>query len=378
MKCINEVEIEGKKVFLRVDWNVPVKGGVVVDDNRIRATIPTIKYLQSKNCKIIIGTHIGRPDGKMVKSLSTKILAKKFSEIYSSKVVSTDYVIENSVNKLLNDLKEKEILILGNLRWYSEEESNNKSFAKILTSYADVYVNDAFAVSHRAHASVEAIAHLLPSYSGFLLDKEVKMLSILTERPRHPFVLVLGGAKISDKIGIIKKFSKSADSILVGGAIANTIKYFMKEDIGDSLYDPKAGEIVKDITCTMKDKLFLPIDNKKKNAKSKNFIILDIGPETIKEYRKIISSAKTIFWNGNMGCSEIKGYDIGTAEIAEAISKNPYVKIVAGGDTVGYIDRHKKLDKFTFVSTGGGAALEFLAGIELPSLKALGYYKENK
>ncbi len=379
MKSIRSVQdLENKTVFLRVDWNVPLKNGVITDDIRIRATLPTINYLQSKNCKIIIGTHLGRPEGEIIHSLSTKILAKKLSEIHPGKIIATDYVLETQVKNQIKRLKSKQILVLGNLRWYPEEEANNTAFARILASYADVYVNDAFAVSHRAHASVEAISHFLPSYAGLLLEREVEMLSTLTENPRQPFVIILGGAKIKDKIGMIKRFANIADKILVGGAIANTLRYFKGENVSESLYEPGLEHIAENIFEILKDKLVLPIDNKKKIAPDGKFSILDIGPETIKKFSQIISTAKTIFWNGNMGYSESKEFEIGTAEIADAVKSNPYTKIVAGGDTVGFLDSHKMLECFTFVSTGGGAALEFLAGIQLPGLEVLGYYDKRK
>jgi len=264
---------------------------------------------------------------------------------------------------------------LGNLRWHSEEEANNFSFGKILASYADIFVNDAFAVSHRAHASVEAITKYLPSYAGFLLEKEVESLKILTESPRRPFVLVLGGAKIKDKIKLIKKFAPNVDKIIIGGAIANTIRKFKGTDISVSYHEPNVESIVEDILSVVGDKLILPTDDKRKQERDGKFSILDIGPKTIENYKKIISEAKTIFWNGNMGYSEDKDFESGTLEIAKAIKDNKFIRIVAGGDTVGFLGLLGLTKDYSFVSTGGGAALEFLAGIELPGLKALDYYK---
>ncbi|MEI6144736.1 MAG: phosphoglycerate kinase, partial [Candidatus Berkelbacteria bacterium] len=264
MRLMKDVEIEGKTVFLRVDWNVPLKDGEISNDNRIKATIPTIEYLQSKNCKIIIGTHLGRPDGEIVHSLSTRILAQRFSQLHPGKIVATDYVIEAAVKEQVNKLQPKEVLVLGNLRWYAEEETNNLAFANVLASYAEVFVNDAFAVSHRAHASVEGITNFLPSYAGLLLEKEVKMLSTLTENPRHPFVIILGGAKIKDKVGLIKRFSDCADQILVGGAIANTLKFFKGEDISASFYEPGLENLIENLLADSGQKLILPTDTVKK------------------------------------------------------------------------------------------------------------------
>jgi len=374
---LNDADIEDKIVFLRVDWNVPLERGEILDDNRIRATIPTIEFLQSRNCKIIIGTHIGRPDGEVVPQLSTKILAKRFSEFSKEKVYATDYVIESAVKKQVNALRPKQILVLGNLRWYAEEEQNNFSFARILAGYADIYVNDAFAVSHRAHASVEAISNFLPSYAGLLLEKEVVTLATLTDSPRQPFVLVLGGAKIKEKVGVIKKFAAIADKILIGGAIANTLRYFNGQEVSASTFEANLADTVEQVSEIAKDKIVLPSDDKRKNLENNRFSILDIGPKTIEDFKKYISEAKTIFWNGNMGYSEDREFEDGTLEIAQAIRSNQFIKIIAGGDTVGFVNSHNINSGFTFISTGGGATLEFLAGVELPGLKVLGYYDKE-
>jgi 3-phosphoglycerate kinase len=377
VKSLRKIELSGKKVFLRVDWNVPLKRGKIIDPNRIEATIPTIKYLVDRHCRLIIGTHVGRPDGEIVYSLSTKILAKEFSRIASMQVSATNYIIESDVRKHVNKMGGGDILVLGNLRWQPEEEYNNPAFAQVLASYADLYVNDAFAVSHRAHASVEAITHFLPSYPGFLLEKEVEMLSLFSKNPRKPLVLVLGGAKIKDKIGLIRKFADRADKIIVGGAIANTIRYFKGENIGASTFEPSSESIVEEIIEKIGDRLILPIDDKRKILDDGRFSLLDIGPKSIEKFRQIILQAKTVFWNGNMGRSEEKGYEAGTLGVAQAISENKNITIAAGGDTVAFIRANNLYDQYKFVSTGGGATLEFLAGNKLPGLSALGYYKEN-
>lgn len=377
MKLIAEADIENKAVFLRVDWNVPLKNGKIVDDNRIRSTLPTIKYLLKNNCRIIIGTHIGRPEGRVVDELSTKILADKLSELLEDvKITQTDFVVEPEIKKIVENLEQKEILILGNLRFHLEEEENNSHFAKILAGYADIFVNDAFAVSHRAHASVSAITKYLPSYAGMLLEKEVVSLSLLTENPRHPFVLILGGAKIKDKIGMIEKFAPVCDKILVGGCLAITLQYSRGQKVGKSKYEENVSDIAKRIFKVAGKKLILPIDQKTKKIGKKNFAIMDIGDKTVSLFVKEIKKAKTIFWNGNLGYSESKKFREGTLKIAKAIRRNKFTKIVAGGDTVGFLDSHKIADNFTFISTGGGATLEFLAGEKLPGLMALGYYEK--
>ncbi len=376
MKSVLDAEIENKIIFLRVDWNVPFESGKILNDSRIRATLPTINYLLSKNCRIVIGTHLGRPEGDVVPQLSTKILAMRFSELIKTKICATDYVIESAVKKQIDRLGPKEIIVIGNLRWHAEEETNNLAFAHILSSYAEAFVNDAFAVCHRAHASVEAITNFLPGYAGLLLEKEVNSLRILTQRPRHPFVLVLGGAKIKDKVGLIKKFAPMVDKILVGGAIANTLRYFQGHDIGNSYCETDLKNTALGIFAVAKNKIVLPNDEIRKDLSGGKFSIMDIGPQTIAKFKEYISPAKTIFWNGNMGYSEDNEYETGTLEIAKAIRDNSYTKIIAGGDTAGFIDSHNMVSGYSFVSTGGGAALEFLAGAELPALKALGYYNK--
>lgn len=374
---MKDADLDGKVIFLRLDWNVPLKDDEIINDNRIRATLPTIEYLISRGCKIIIGTHLGRPEGEVVESLSTRILAKQLSKYIKSKIISTDLVIESRVKEAITDLRPGDVLVLGNLRWYSEEETNNMAFAHILASYADIYINDAFSVCHRAHASVEAITNFLPSYAGLQLEKEVVTLKLLTKNPRKPVVIILGGAKIKDKMGLIKEFANSADEILIGGAISNTIAYFKGKNISGSFFEPSVESSVEEICRLLNNKLILPVDSIKKELDNGKFSILDIGPETIRKFSEIIATAKTIFWNGNLGYTENKDYQNGSLEIAKAIIKNPYTKIVAGGDTVGFLETREMLKGFTFASTGGGASLEFLAGKELPGLKALSYYEKK-
>ncbi|MCX6812092.1 MAG: phosphoglycerate kinase [Candidatus Berkelbacteria bacterium] len=378
MKNIRQLkskELENKTVFLRVDWNCPLDNGKISDNNRIKATLPTIKYLLDNEAKIVIGTHLGRPEGKVVKSLSTKILALELSKLIKNKIIVSDFVTEPEVKDQIEEMKSGQILVLGNLRWHKEEEANNKSFAKILAGYTNIFVNDGFAVAHRDDASIVAICEFLPSYAGLLLEREVESLRVLFDSPRHPFVLVLGGAKVKDKIGIIKKFVDDADKILIGGAMATTFRFFDGVDVSESLCEKNLGDVVAEIKKLSGKKLILPTDEIKKDLSGGKFSILDIGPKTIESYKKTIAGAKTIFWNGNMGKSEEADFATGTSEVACAIAKNPYVNIAAGGDTAGFINTNKLASGFTFISTGGGAALEFLAGVHLPGLVALGYYQ---
>ena len=376
MKSIQDADIKNKTVFLRVDYNVPLEDKRILDDNRVRATLPTIEYLRQQNCKIIIGTHIGRPDGHIIPQLSTTTVAADLSKLIAGRVYATDYIVEPAVKREIKAIRNKDILVLGNLRWHSEEEGNNENFARHIASYADIYVNDAFACSHRAHASVDAITKYLPSYAGILLEREVSTLKLMMDFPRKPFVLILGGAKIADKIGILTKFAEIADNVLIGGAIANTFKYHNGERVSHSLYEAKAANEVKKISEIFGQKLVLPIDDVREDLGNGEFRIMDIGPKTVENWRSIIIGAKTIFWNGNLGYTEDERYQKGTLEVANLIRQNQFTKIIAGGDTVGFIDQEKIASDFSFISTGGGATLEFLAGIELPGLKALGYYED--
>ena len=371
MESIKDVKVAGRRIFLRVDFNVPIVDGKIEDNNRIKAALPTINYLREHKARIIIGTHVGRPNGEKTEETSVLPIVKNLSTLLNADVFYINDVLGPKVERAVEQLKDGDVLVLGNLRWHSEEEQNNPEFASKLASYADLYVNDAFAVSHRANASVEAITKFLPSYSGFLLEREVTTLRLLFDFPVSPFVAIIGGAKVKDKAGIIKKLVEKADSILVGGAVANTFLLAKGENVGNSLVEPEMVDECRRMIQTSDNKIILPIDSVKAEDEQ-TFKIMDIGPETVAKYQGIISEANSIFFNGNLGQTEDERYQSGTSGIAKAINESQSgVKVAAGGDTVGFINDNGLAAGFSFLSTGGGAALEFLAGGKLPGIEAL-------
>jgi len=372
MKSIRDVDVRNKKIFLRVDFNVPMKNGQITDTNRIKTAVPTIKFLLDNDARIIIGTHVGRPEGKVNTEFSTIPIAAELAKLLGQEVSVTDHVLNDEIIlKKINELPPKGILLLGNLRFHPEEEANNQYFAKKLASYADIYVNDAFAVSHRSNASVDAITNFIPSYSGLLLESEITSLGLLLKNPQPPFVMIVGGAKVADKAKLIVKLAEKADKVLIGGAVANTFLLSKGQDVGKSLVEPEMVEDCKQMIASLGDKILLPIDTIKEGEGSEAKI-LDIGPETIAKFRSEILNANSVFWNGNLGYTEDEKYAVGTKAIAQAIADSTFgTKVAAGGDTVGFLDQNNMQKNFSFISTGGGAALEFLAGEKLPGIEAL-------
>jgi 3-phosphoglycerate kinase len=416
LKTIKDIKnLKGKTVIVKVDFNVPLKKTgdhiLVEDDTRILITIPTIEYLQANNCKIILMSHLGRPDGKIVPSLSLKPIATKLSKILHQPIKLADSVIGPTVTKLAHSLKPKEILLLENNRFEPGETINDPKLSKALASLADIFINDGFSLSHRAHASVVGITKYLPSYAGFTLEKEVTMLSKLTTNPVSPFVAIVGGAKISDKIDAIKNLAKIADVVLVGGGIANN---FLKAE-GVNIYSSYMQDVVVDekkrgvdyvkfaktiLNKTRQDKILLdgyipipkivyPIDviaadgpekpntihevelvNNHLNEKQ-TAMYLDIGPRTEKLFKEIILQAKTIFWNGPMGMFENTNFQQGTKTIAKAVASSKATTILGGGDTISAINKFDLADKYDYVSASGGASLEFLGGKKLPGIVPL-------
>lgn len=371
MKSVQVAEVNNKKVFLRVDFNVPIENGRVMDVNRIKSSIPTIQFLLEKKAKVIIGTHIGRPGGKVDPQFSTKPVAEELSKLLGQTVETTDEVVSVDVTAKVNALKPGQVFLLGNLRFDPREEANDEAFAKELASLAEVYVNDAFAVSHRANASVEAITKLLPSFAGLLLQKEVTSLGLLTQSPERPFIIIIGGAKVKDKAGLLKNLADKADKILVGGAVGNTFLAAKCVDMGNSLVDTEMIGECRNMLEKFGSKIILPSDFEKDTKPSGEFAAMDIGPKTREIYVNEIGFGRCIFWNGNLGYTEDKRFTAGTKAIAEAIGKSGVTTVVAGGDTVGFIDTHNLQAGLSFISTGGGAAMEFLAGIKLPGVEAL-------
>ncbi len=385
MRSVKEADVAGKCVLVRVDFNVPLKDGKISDDKRIRAALPTIEFLRKKKAKVILMSHLGRPDGKVVEDLRLGPIALHLSKLLKHPVHYVFDCIGSDVEDNIRGLHEGDVLLLENLRFYAEEEANDAGFAQKLAALADVYVNDAFGVSHRAHASVHAVTKFLPSYAGFLLQKEVDILSNLLKSPKRPFIAIMGGAKVSDKIGVIESLLKKVDAILIGGAMMFTFYNALGYEVGKSKFESDKIALAKSLLKKGKRKLVLPVDvvvsasqDKKGKVCSvkkmpKSMLGLDIGPETQAIYTEIIREAKTVFWNGPMGLFENKEFAKGTFAVAKAMSKAKAVTVVGGGDSVAAVEKLKL--NFTHVSTGGGASLELLEGKKLPGVAAL---DENK
>jgi phosphoglycerate kinase len=369
MKLLQEAKTKNKKVFLRVDFNVPLKQGVITDNNRIKSVIPTIKYLVGEKAKLIIGTHCGRPDGKSSPDTSIAPIAKELQRLLNLKVTMAPGVTGEGVKKVVDALQPGGILVLENLRWDKREEENDTLFAQELAELADIYINDAFAVSHRANASVEAITNYLPSYAGFLLQTEIENLNKV-KKPQHPFVLIIGGAKVEDKANMLNKLAPLADKVLIGGEVANTFLKAQGMDISESLFSESMIGLCQKMLKKYKNKIILPSDYVADDINN-GFRIVDIGEKTIKSFVDEIKKAKTVFWNGNLGYSEASNSREGTRAIAKAMNESKGITIVAGGNTVGVVKESGFDKNISFISTGGGAALEFLAGEKLPGIEAL-------
>ncbi len=379
MRSVKEADVAGKCVLVRVDFNVPFKDGKISDDKRIRAALPTIEFLRKKKAKVILMSHLGRPDGKVAEDLRLGPIALHLSKLLKHPVHYVFDCIGADVEDNVRGLHEGDVLLLENLRFYSEEEANDAGFAQKLAALADVYVNDAFGVSHRAHASVHAITKFLPSYAGFLLQKEVDALSGLLKSPKRPFIAIMGGAKVSDKIGVIESLLKKVDAILIGGAMMFTFYKALGYEVGKSKFEADKVALAKSLLKKGKKKIVLPVDvvvsagGKGKVCSAhkipKSMMGLDIGPETQAIYAEMILEAKTVFWNGPMGLFENKAFAKGTFAVAKAMSKAKAVTVVGGGDSVAAVEKLKL--NFTHVSTGGGASLELLEGKKLPGVAAL-------
>ena len=384
-KTIRDIDVKGKRVLVRVDFNVPVKEGVVGDDTRIRAALPTLNYLLENGAALILCSHLGRPKGGPEPKYSLKPVADHLSTLMKNPVLFAEDCIGPEAEKAAQALKPGEILLLENTRFHPEEEKNDLGMAKQLASLADVYVNDAFGSAHRAHSSTEGVAKFLPAVAGFLLEKEIKYLGQAVANPEKPFVAILGGAKISDKIGVIKNLLLKADSILIGGGMANTFFKAEGYPVADSLVEDEALETAKEILAQAGKKFRLPVDvviadKFEADAAQKTMAtgpipdgwrILDIGPETVAHFAKIIGEAKTVVWNGPMGVFEFPAFAKGTFAIAQAAAESGAVTIVGGGESVAAVKQSGLADKITHISTGGGASLEMLEGLTLPGVAAL-------
>ena len=389
-KTIEDIDVNGKRVLARCDFNVPLKDGEITNDKRIVAALPTIKYLMEHGAKVILCSHLGRPKGEYKPEFSLAPVAKRLSEYLGVevKLAEDPEVVGANAKAMASELKDGEVMLLENVRYRAEETKNEENFSKELASLADVFVNDAFGTAHRAHCSTTGVASYLPAVCGYLIQKEIKFMGGALANPKRPLVAILGGAKVSDKIGVIENLIDKCDTIIVGGCIAYTFMRYFGHNIGDSLLEAdwveKAGEMMK----AAEDKgvkFLIPVDNKvgkeyDENTESKivssddipdGWMGLDIGPETQELFADAIKGAGTVIWNGPMGVSEWENFASGTISIAKAVADSGAISIIGGGDSVAAVTKLGFADKMSHISTGGGASLEFLEGKDLPGICAL-------
>ncbi len=388
LNTVKDADLKGKRVLIRVDFNVPVKNGVVTDDTRIKASLPTINYILSQGASLVVMSHYGRPKGEKNPDFSMAPIASVFEKELGRKVILAPDVIGDEVKKLVNSLKSGDVLLLENVRWYKEEEANDPGYAKELASYGDIYVNDAFGTAHRAHASTEGVSKYLPSYAGFLIEKEVKFMAPLLENPEHPFVAIIGGSKVSSKISVLKSLLRTCDTIVIGGGMAYTFLKVLGHSVGKSLVELDYLDTAKEFLSEAKKKgvkVILPVDHVcaeefDENAKPvycdsvdvpETLMGLDIGKKTVSLIIDELKNAKNVVWNGPMGVFEFNAFSKGTESVARALADSQAISVVGGGDSVAAINKFGLADKISHVSTGGGASLEFLEGKTLPGIAAL-------
>ena len=389
-KTVRDIDVKGKKVIVRCDFNVPLKDGVITDDNRITAAMPTVEYLLENGAAVILMSHLGRPKGTANKEFTLAPVAKRIAELLNKEVIfaESDTVVDDNVKRAAAALKPGEVMLLENVRFRAEEEKNGEELSKELASLADIYVNDAFGTAHRAHSSTAGIASYLPAVSGFLIEKELKFLGDALDNPKRPLVAILGGSKVSDKIGVIENLIEKADTIIIGGGMAYTFLKANGYNIGTSICEEDKLELAKSLQEKALDKdvmFMLPVDSvlgdkfaedcKTKFAGSSTmpdgWMGMDIGPDTVRLFSEAIKKAGTVLWNGPMGVFEFKAFENGTKQIAEALAMCNGTTIVGGGDSAAAIKKFGLSNKITHVSTGGGASLEFLEGKVLPGVDVL-------
>jgi len=388
-KTIRDVELKNKKVLVRVDFNVPRdKAGNVTDDTRIRAALPTIRYLIDNQAKVILISHLGRPKGEVDEKYRLNQVAERLTKLLGKQVIKTKDTIGADVEEAVSKLEAGDILLLENVRFNPGETKNDPEFARELASLADIYVNDAFGAAHRAHASTAGVAQYLPAVAGFLMEKELEALGGALNNPEKPFVAIIGGAKVSDKIGVIENLLDKVDALIIGGGMANTFLKAKGYELGKSLVEEDKVDLAKNLLADAEAKgikFLLPVDlvvadsidspgeikTVELNAIPQHKMALDIGSATIELYAEAIKDAKTIVWNGPMGVFEIDAFSMGTNQVAQAVANSPANSIVGGGDSVAAIEKAGLAQEISHISTGGGASLEFLEGKELPGVTAL-------
>ncbi|MNJ40382.1 Phosphoglycerate kinase [compost metagenome] len=387
-KSVRDVEVAGKRVFVRVDFNVPVQDGKISDDTRIRETLPTINYLVEKGAKVILASHMGRPKGQVVESLRLNLAAERLSELIGKKVAKADEAVGEGVKAQVDALNNGDVLVLENVRFYPGEEKNDPELAKQFAELADLFVNDAFGAAHRAHASTEGIAHHLPAVSGLLMEKELDVLGKALSNPDRPFTAIIGGSKVKDKIDVIDNLLNIADNVLIGGGLTYTFFKAQGHEIGKSLLDDSKLDVALGFIEKAKKlgkNFVLPVDlvvADDFSADANNKVVdidgipadwegLDIGPKTREIYADIIKNSKLVVWNGPMGVFEIDTFANGTREVAEACATTEGYTIIGGGDSAAATEKFNLADKMDHISTGGGASLEFMEGKALPGVVAL-------
>lgn len=386
-KSIRDIDVNGKKVFIRVDFNVPMdENQNITNDKRIRATLPTLNYLLENNAAIILACHVGRPKGQRVPELSVKPIVARLSELLGKEVKYAEDCVGEAASKAAADLKPGEVLLLENLRYHNEETKNDPEFAKQLASLADVAVDDAFGVSHRAHASNAGIAQYVEVVGGFLIEKEIQFIGKALSNPERPFVAIIGGAKVSDKIGVISNLLEKADAVVIGGGMANTFLAAQGKGIGSSLFEEEKLPLAKELLAKAEEKgvkVFLPAevvvaDKFAADANHKTVSVDEVPADWMildnkfsKECQKALENAKTIVWNGPMGVFEFDAFAHGTEDIAHAVAESTGISIVGGGDSIAALKKTGLSDKITHISTGGGATLEFLEGKPMPGIAAI-------
>ncbi len=384
-KTVRDMDFKGKRVLVRVDFNVPIKDGRVTDETRIVAALPTLKYLLDQGASLVLCSHLGRPKGGPDPKYTLRPVADRLAELIGKPVAFAEDCIGSTAEEAAAALKSGDVLLLENTRFHPEEEKNDPGMARQLAALADVYVNDAFGSAHRAHASTEGVAHYLPAVAGFLMEKEIQYLGQAIAAPKRPFIAILGGAKIIDKIGVIRNLLTKADQVLIGGGMANTFFKAQGYPIGDSLVDEDALDTARQLLAEGGTRLRLPVDvviadRFDAEAERKTiemgpvpdgWRILDIGPQTVAAYGKAVAGAGTVVWNGPMGVFEFPRFAEGTVGVAKAVAASKATSIIGGGDSVAAVNQAGVADRITHISTGGGASLEMLEGLDLPGVVAL-------